>query len=938
MISSKKAVKKPNSNKKATVKPATKPVTKTNTKTKSNTKRSPKQVKTTKASTTKSSKKNPKDDFRTQNIIALFLLVFGMVFLLSMTTNALGPAGMAIRAILMGQFARLAMLIALVMMVIGTARLVYSSKFSLHSISPIMVLLLFLASMIFYGASNLEIVIGGTINFSALRLVFIQSIVGKSIGIWPYMTAFGLEKIMGKAGMYIASITMFLFVAVYYFRITFSKIGDASIAIAHEGKKAASGIKRRTIEYVTIDEDNPKPKREKRVPEKLDDTRIENKFSFMERYKSEVAEFTEFTEEQQNQEEDFSWGEEAFQENGYNHSGQNQLDDKNQVVADEETINKELFPEYSQSVDGDNAIEESGGLVLEHLDKDGEIHDLNEEAGLEERGQSNYILEEYSPKELSATDLEQGVTKKYVGLSAAVLSKSTLSEVEQEVVDQRIIHQQNIKEKENLDLPSQDITLPKTSGTKSHYVLPSANLLKNYKIKQKEAQTQLKNSQKLESTLEIFGIEAKVVNVSVGPTITRFELQPKMGVKVSKILNLSDDLALALAAVAPIRIEAPIPGTSLIGIELPNAETDVVGFRSILDSDEFLYSKAKLPVALGKDVSGKPIVEDIAKMPHVLVAGATGSGKSVCINTIICSILFKSNPSDVKLIMIDPKMVELSVYNNIPHLLVPVVTDMKKAPYALSWAVNEMNNRYKLFTENRVRDLDSYNSLKGIEKLPRIVIVVDELADLMMVSPNDVEDAIIRLAQKARACGMHLVIATQRPSVDVITGLIKANIPTRIAFAVSSQVDSRTILDQVGAEKLIGKGDMLYSHQSTPKPQRIQGSFITDSEVNRVVDFILDQGLQTESNNDLIEETIKKVEMVQKEDEKDPLLDEITDFAIENKQISTSLVQRRFRIGYNRASRIIDQMEEMGIVSESDGAKPRRVLISANPEAQMELD
>ena len=468
------------------------------------------------------------------------------------------------------------------------------------------------------------------------------------------------------------------------------------------------------------------------------------------------------------------------------------------------------------------------------------------------------------------------------------------------------------------------------NNNKEGYTLPKTDLLQIYPAKGGNTQKQIDSSKRLEETLEIFGIEAKVVNISTGPAITRYELQPKMGVKVSKILNLSDDLALALAAVAPIRIEAPIPGTSLVGIEVPNGTTEVVGFKEIVETSGFKDPKKDIPIVLGRDVSGKPIIEDIARMPHLLVAGSTGSGKSVCINTLICSILYKFKPEEIKLIMIDPKMVELSVYNDIPHLLIPVVTDMKKAPYALSWAVSEMNKRYKLFAENRARDLKGYNKIPGIEKLPRIVIVVDELADLMMVSPNEVEDSIIRLAQKARACGMHLVIATQRPSVDVITGLIKANIPSRIAFAVSSQIDSRTILDQAGAEKLIGKGDMLFSHPSIPKPQRIQGSFISDKEVNDIVDHIIRQNTVKEKPIDIIEETIQNHIEEQKEEERDPLLDEIIEFAIQNKQLSTSLIQRRFKVGYNRASRIIDALEEMGVVSESDGAKPRKVLISSS--------
>ena len=442
---------------------------------------------------------------------------------------------------------------------------------------------------------------------------------------------------------------------------------------------------------------------------------------------------------------------------------------------------------------------------------------------------------------------------------------------------------------------------------------------------------------KLQKTLYSFGVSAKVENVSVGPAITRYELKPAEGVRVSKIANLADDIALNLAA-KTIRIEAPIPGKQAVGIEVPNEKSEVVHIRDILESDEFIDNKSKLAFALGKDVSGATIVTDIAKMPHVMIAGATGSGKSVCINTLITSIIYKAKPSEVKLVMVDPKIVELSVYNGIPHLLIPVVTDPKKAAGALAWAVQEMENRYAMFASKGVRDLKGYNDAIAnddtIGKLPHIVIIIDELADLMMVAKGDVEDAICRLAQKARAAGMHLVIATQRPSVDVITGLIKANIPSRIAFAVSSQVDSRTILDQVGAEKLLGKGDMLFYPTGAPKPVTIQGAFISDKEVEKVVNFVKANG-KSEYRDD-ITEYIEKANTTDKEqaegagndDEADELLNEAIETVIETGQASTSFIQRRFKVGYARAGRIIDQMEERGIISGYQGSKPREVLMT----------
>ena len=443
---------------------------------------------------------------------------------------------------------------------------------------------------------------------------------------------------------------------------------------------------------------------------------------------------------------------------------------------------------------------------------------------------------------------------------------------------------------------------------------------------------------RLQKTLYSFGVQAKVENVSVGPAITRYELKPAEGVRVSKIANLADDIALNLAA-ETIRIEAPIPGKQAVGIEVPNTEKETVHFRDVVESDAFQDSKSKLSVALGKDVAGNMEIADIAKMPHALIAGATGSGKSVCINTIITSIIYKAKPSEVKFVMVDPKVVELSVYNGIPHLLIPVVTDPKKAAGALAWAVQEMDNRYNVFAQKGVRDLKGYNALaekeEGTGTLPQIVIIIDELADLMMVAAKEVEDSICRLAQKARAAGMHLIIATQRPSVDVITGIIKANIPSRIAFAVSSQVDSRTILDQVGAEKLLGKGDMLFYPSGAPKPVRVQGAFVSDEEVEKIVSFVKSNGVAT-YNDDILDsiensnKTDKELadEAAAGEDDTDPLLRDAIDVVVETGQASTSFIQRRFKVGYARAGRIIDQMEERGIISGYQGSKPRQVLMT----------
>lgn len=481
------------------------------------------------------------------------------------------------------------------------------------------------------------------------------------------------------------------------------------------------------------------------------------------------------------------------------------------------------------------------------------------------------------------------------------------------------------------------------------YVFPTVDLLKAPdRSKTGDSQAHLRETAaKLEQTLNVFGVNAKVNNISCGPAVTRFEITPELGVKVSKIVNLADDIKLNLAA-ADIRIEAPIPGKAAVGIEVPNSQSVAVSFRELVESEEFKNAKSKITFAVGKDIAGKVKVTDIAKMPHLLIAGATGSGKSVCINTIIMSILYKAKPDEVKLIMIDPKVVELSVYNGIPHLMIPVVTDPKKAAGALNWAVSEMTDRYEKFANSGVREINGYNAMidamdgKDTEKppkMPQIVIIVDELADLMMVASKDVEEAICRLAQLARAAGIHLIIATQRPSVNVITGLIKANMPSRIAFAVTSGVDSRTILDMNGAEKLLGKGDMLFDPQGVPKPLRVQGAFVSDKEVSDIVKFIIENNENAQYSNDVAQKmeslsndttnttvTISDVENT--DDGRDSYFAEAASIITDKERASIGMLQRYLKIGFNRAARIMDQLEEAGVVGPEEGTKPRKVLVT----------
>ena len=485
----------------------------------------------------------------------------------------------------------------------------------------------------------------------------------------------------------------------------------------------------------------------------------------------------------------------------------------------------------------------------------------------------------------------------------------------------------------------------KEQEIKKEYEIPPVSLLKKGSGGKGDSDTHLRSTaKKLQETLHNFGVNVTVTNVSCGPTVTRYELQPEQGVKVSKIVSLTDDIKLNLAA-TDIRIEAPIPGKAAVGIEVPNATNSAVMLRELIQSEAFSACGSKLAFAAGKDIAGQPVIADIAKMPHLLIAGATGSGKSVCINTLIMSILYKATPEEVRLIMIDPKVVELSVYNGIPHLLIPVVTDPKKAAGALNWAVAEMSDRYNKFAEYNVRDLKGYNAkvdkIKDIEeegkpeKMPQIVIIVDELADLMMVAPGEVEDAICRLAQLARAAGIHLIIATQRPSVNVITGLIKANMPSRIAFSVSSGVDSRTIIDMNGAEKLLGKGDMLFYPQGYQKPARVQGAFVSDQEVGAVVKFLSEQNpahAYSQEIQDKIEAakdaSVNQAGAASGGNDRDAYFTDAGKFIIEKDKASIGMLQRVFKIGFNRAARIMDQLCEAGVVGEEEGTKPRKVLMS----------
>lgn len=583
------------------------------------------------------------------------------------------------------------------------------------------------------------------------------------------------------------------------------------------------------------------------------------------------------------------------------------FEDKKKAFEEKKADRKIKLEEKEQKkIERENLKKEKIELKKSKEEKSSEAEDFGE----------NLVIKDYSDENI-VENLEEEK-------SEVISNNDNTNKIEEKTIEYtEIENDENV-----IDTIKDDIE--NKSKEEFVYTYPDVALLDRVKSKGGFSKDEVIEKGKIiENTMRNFGIESKVVAINRGPVITSYELKPAPGIKLSRIVGLSDNIAMALAS-SELRIEAPIPGKTVVGIEVPNKEKDAVGLKELIDSKEFKNINSDIPLALGKDVEGNILISGMEDMPHLLIAGATGSGKSVCINSIITSIIYKSSPKDVKLMLIDPKVVELSIYNGIPHLLIDVVTNPKKAAFALNWAVDEMEKRYMAFAENHVRDLKGYNKKmvsegKEDEKLPKILIIVDELADLMMVASKEIEEYIARLAQKARAAGMHLILATQRPSVDVITGTIKANVPSRIAFAVASSIDSRTILDMGGAEKLLGKGDMLFYPSKYPKPKRIQGAYIGDSEVERIVDFVKNNNEIKNNVESKIEKAIedKKIKV---DDEKDPLFKEAVELVLNDEQASISYIQRKLKVGYSRAGRIVDQMEEMGIIGPHEGSKPRKLL------------
>lgn len=810
------------------------------------------------------------------NIIVIFL---GMFFAYGLYSNSGAVLPKVIQMVFKGLFGGLAILLPIVMIVIGVLGFVDGNEKidRFRKTKMFYVAIVFL--IIYYGLINYaQIPSDSMLSADVLQDTIKMGVTREGIGLIPSFITYYLTHILGLVGAWLLTIFATIISVLYIFKISMQDI----MTMLKNPKSGKESIFSK-IKFF---------KKKNANAEDVDDATIVSKTGFFDMFKSKLG-------KNESQSEDD--GDKTIKIVGFNKAEDDYLEilEGTQGLSDLEILQK-----------------------LQNEEPDlGVLPEEDEEFNKTDPAETLFDDHEFSTHEIvSEDDL------------AKTMPNSNLSGIS------------DLKKKSQMSSSGliSDVSEAMSSDENEHlkymnYKKPPVSLLNRVvnKNDKRSKQKVLENARQLEQTLKDFGVDASINQVTVGPTITRYEIQPRPGVKVSKIVNLTDDIALSLAAKS-IRMEAPIPGKSAIGIEVPNDEPQMVSAREIIESPEFNNFKSPLAMGLGKDVSGKIIIGDISKMPHLLIAGSTGSGKSVCVNTLITSILYKAKPDEVKLMLIDPKVVELANYNGIPHLMIPVVTDPKKAANALCWAVTEMNRRYKLFAEAQVKDISSYND-KTDNPLPKIVIIIDELADLMMASANEVEDYICRLAQMARAAGMHLIVATQRPSVDVITGVIKANIPSRIAFAVSSQTDSRTIIDMGGAEKLLGKGDMLFYPLGASKPRRLQGAFISEEESDKVIEYVKKEAGDTGGANYIeeIEESISNIGSI-KSDDTDEFLYDAIEFVVNNGQASASMLQRKFKIGFNRAARLIDDMEERGIVGPSEGSKPRKVLISKEQLSQLQ--
>lgn len=812
-------------------------------------------------------------------IWAIIILAIGAFLVVSLQTEAAGQFGLMISKLMKGLFGAIAFALPYYLILYGlllfAKRTAHISGRSVFFLFLIFLMMTLLNSARFLGEGS-----DYSFSFQFIGQMFTQGAELKTGGAFGMTVGYLLVKIIGMTGLYILSIVVILISVMLVINTPVSQFLDA-LQERRQARKLAA---------------------------------------------AEAAILEEESEEDQ---------EPAQKEPPAKEKGKRQAAAK--IITDHEKIHPFENKEYKRSTIELPPISSAAagpvsGNQLKILDymKDEELFEKT--AG--EKGKNDFGLEEIKISVpgmgLDGEEAEAPAIKEYKGPESPVKGEEAPVKTDGHEPAKPL---GATPSKEAAPVKVEELNI-KIGGTSlKPFQLPTSDLLAKGPSSNNTGETESLKAKaaKLEQTLKDFNVNAKVVQVTKGPAVTRYEIQPSTGVKVSSIVRLGDDIALNLEAKS-IRIEAPIPGKAAVGIEVENDRVHLVALREIIESSEFKTAKSKITFAVGKDIAGKAIVADLKSMPHMLIAGSTGSGKSVCINSIIISMLYKAKPDEVKFVLIDPKVVELGNYNGIPHLLIPVVTDPSKAAAALNWAVAEMTDRYKKFAEEGVRDLESYNnSVKGKGEddrfLPQIVIIIDELADLMMAAPSQVEESICRLAQMARAAGMHLIVATQRPSVDIITGVIKANIPSRIAFAVSSQFDSRTILDMAGAERLVGKGDMLFNPMGNAKPYRVQGTFISDTEVHKVIEFVKSQSPETEYANDVIH-SIEKVQTSANEEDADELLSDAIETVVRAKQASVSMLQRRFRIGYNRAARLVDMMEARGIIGPADGSRPRSVLMT----------
>jgi S-DNA-T family DNA segregation ATPase FtsK/SpoIIIE len=847
-------------------------------------------------------------------IWSIIIIAMGAFFMISMQTKAAGELGIVISNFFMGCFGKVAMVLPYYLIAYGMLLLLKRTT-HINKRSAILLLITFLMISIIFSARYID---SGQISFAYIDILGwyqagIKAANGGSIGM---ILSLIIMVAVGKTGLYIFAVVVIIICLMLIINTPISQFLD-NLKIKRE-------VKRQVAAEAAIAEAEEMSERQKQL--ELD---FKKTYSTQNKAVSSMSVSPNHSENTEPVVNNSKVNERKKNILGY------MKDDKlfKGEIAEVQAKNLDKASEtdikISYGLEESAPIPEGFGLsgetilaapVQKNVDLSGlRIKGYEEEPHIEEQ-QTMGIIEDFTPKNPEAIKEESFAVRQ-------VQPKPEVKSTKQDTID--------------TPLNSNQLNLNKSTEDMAKYEFPSIDILnKNTANKNDISLTNSLKAKavKLEETLHNFNVNAKVVQVTQGPAVTRYEIQPNTGVKVSSIVRLADDIALNLEA-RSIRIEAPIPGKAAVGIEVENERINMVTAREIIDSKEFKDSKSKITFAVGKDIAGKAIIADLKTMPHLLIAGSTGSGKSVCINSIIISILYKANPDEVKFVLIDPKVVELGNYNSIPHMLIPVVTEPSKAAAALNWAVAEMTDRYKKFAEEGVRDLASFNEAvkeKGEADrfMPQIVIIIDELADLMMAAPSQVEESICRLAQMARAAGMHLIVATQRPSVDIITGVIKANIPSRIAFAVSSQFDSRTILDMAGAEKLVGKGDMLFNPLGSGKPVRVQGNFISDAEVHGVIEHLKKWSPNTEYAHDVIH-SIEKANTNEVSDDADELLADAIETVVRAEQASVSMLQRRFRIGYNRAARIVDMMEARGIIGPADGSRPRQVLLTLDELMEM---